>query len=73
MPCFHFCKPERYLTITEADELMHAVEALSQQVWPGQEPRTLHTRDMIEQRQAEGAQAVAEMVAWPVLATGGRL
>jgi len=73
MPCPWGCRPERYLTITEADVLMHAVEALSQQVWPGQEPRTLHTREMIERRQAEGAQAVAEMVAWPVLATTGRL
>lgn len=75
MPCPWSCRPERYLTITEADALMHAVEALSQQVWPGQEPRTMHTRDMIEQRQTAGAEAVAEALAvsWAVLATSGRL
>jgi len=75
MPCHLGCIPERYLTITEADVLMRAVEALSQQVWPGQEPRTLHTRDMIERRQTEGAEAVAEALAvsWAVLATSSRL
>jgi hypothetical protein len=70
MPCPWSCVPERYLTITEADGLMHAVEELSQQVWPGQEPRTMHTPEMIERRQTEGAEA---MVAWAVLATSGRL
>jgi len=75
MPCFQGCRPERYLTITEADALMHAVEELSQQVWPGQEPRTMHTRDMIEARQTSGAGAVAEALAvsWAVLATTDRL
>lgn len=73
MPCPWSCRPERYLTMTEADALMHQVDELSQQVWPGQEPRTFHTREMIEQRQLAGAAAAAEMVAWAVLATGSRL
>lgn len=68
MPCFAGCRPERYLTIAEADALMAAAEALSQQLYPGQEPKTMHTREKIEQRQEEGALAVA----WAVLATQWR-
>src|SRR5262245_28430936 len=68
MPCPWLCKPERYLTIAEADALMAAAEALSQQLYPGKEPKTLHTPELIEQRQEEGALAVA----WAVLATQWR-
>jgi Fe-S-cluster containining protein len=68
MPCPWQCRPERYLTMAEADALMAAAEALSQDLYPGQEPKTMHTRELIEQRQEEGALAVA----WAVLATQWR-
>jgi hypothetical protein len=69
MPCPWGCRPARYLTVDEGDALMRQAEALSQQLLPGMEPRTLHTRAMIEQMQERGAAAVA----WAVLATVGSL
>ena len=65
MVCPWGCRPARLLTIAEAETLMHAVETVSQQQFPGQGPRTMHPDHLIEQVQARGAQAVA----WAVLAT----
>jgi Fe-S-cluster containining protein len=68
MPCPWQCRPERYLRIAEADALMAAAEALSQQLYPGQEPKTMHTDEQITRMQEQGAMAVA----WAVLATQWR-
>ena len=64
MPCVWGCRPERYLTVDEADELMREAEVLSQGLFPEASPRTFHTDAMIEQAQDKSAQAVA----WAVLA-----
>jgi uncharacterized protein len=68
MPCVWGCRPERYLTVDEADSLMREAEQLSQALFPDASPRTFHTDAMIERVQERGAQAVA----WAVLATVGR-
>lgn len=67
MPCPWGCRPERYLSIAEGDALMRQGEALSQTLFPGAGPKTMHTPAMIEQIQEQGATAVA----WAVLATAG--
>jgi uncharacterized protein len=68
MPCVWGCRPERYLTVDEADSLMREAEVLSQALFPEASPRTFHTDEMIVQMQEHSAQAVA----WAVLATVGR-
>lgn len=65
MPCPWGCRPTRYLSIDEADVLMRQVEALSQVLFPGHGPKTMHPPEIIEQVQEQGATAVA----WAVLAT----
>jgi uncharacterized protein len=64
MPCVWGCRPERYLTVDEADSLMREAEQLSQALFPEASPRTFHTDAMIARVQERGAQAVA----WAVLA-----
>jgi hypothetical protein len=65
MPCPWGCRPERFLTVEEGDTLMRQVEAVSQALFPGQQPHTMHPPELIEQVQEAGAKAVA----WAVLAT----
>jgi hypothetical protein len=66
MVCPWGCRPARLLTIAEGDSLMREAEGISQHLFPGQPPRTMHPPALIEQVQEAGAKAVA----WAVLATG---
>jgi hypothetical protein len=62
MPCPWGCRPERVLTQAESAGLLHEVDAVSQHLFPGQESRTMHTQELIAQRQEQGAEAVAQAV-----------
>jgi hypothetical protein len=54
MPCRYGCTPDRWVSDTEAEALLHVVEEISQALFPGQGTCSLHAPAFFESRTMEG-------------------
>jgi hypothetical protein len=55
MACPHGCQPERYLTVSELDQLFRLVEEVAQALFPKHGTCSFHAGDVIVQAQDAAA------------------
>jgi Fe-S-cluster containining protein len=65
MICPYRCEPERYLTVSEQEQLLRLVEEVSQAVYPGKPTVSLHAGTTIQAAQ-EAAASNLTQVLWGV-------
>jgi Fe-S-cluster containining protein len=55
MPCRYGCMPERWVSDTEVEALLHVVEEISQTLFPGQGTCSFHALALFEPRGTKGS------------------